>query len=130
MGGYCVEHHEERETARVNREDALRLLHRGVIDDGRPELPEHADELKRLWHAWSETCSVTNHQFRSKLVPAEEAEYAVEWCIIIAIAILDAERAAKAGRKPDYMVQENKKHAWRRFDFLEQGLRSNGTPRK
>jgi hypothetical protein len=63
-------------------------------------------------------------------MPADEAEYALEWCIAAAQGIIDDERALRSGKKPESMSVHKRAWVWERFGFLARGLRSNGLPRQ
>jgi len=62
-------------------------------------------------------------------MPADEAEYATEWCIALAIEIVDAELALRDGRAVSNSLADTRAWVWERFNNLEAGLNSNGRPR-
>jgi hypothetical protein len=59
----------------------------------------------------------------------DEAEYAIEWCIALAIEIVDAEMLYRNGEMPLDSLTHTRFWVWERFKNLENGLRSNGIER-
>ena len=66
---------------------------------------------------------------RQDSVLRDETEYAPEWCIAIAKAIIKEEIDFRAGREADATTAYLKKSSWERFENLEAGLMSNGIER-
>jgi hypothetical protein len=59
----------------------------------------------------------------------DETEFAPEWCIAIASAIIQEEASFRAGREADAGTLYVKGLSWERFENLEAGLMSNGVRR-
>lgn len=111
------------------REDALDLLHRYKVDGTALTKPETREEYSCLERWWARTCRAINFN-RIDDVLQGEAEYAVEWCIAIAISLVEEERLFRQHISHDPMQRIYRDDVWARFRSLEAGLMSNGVPRR
>lgn len=127
-GGLCVEHSEQRKEAHERRDEALTLLHKGIVAGRVLSHPELKEELDRLWRWWREACHAVQSG-RTDGILRDEAQYAVEWCIAIAKHICRQERSFRNGDVADPVDHLYKQPFWERFENLEAGRRSNGLPR-
>lgn len=124
--GYCLTHYTEHEAVRKQRDDAVRFLHHGDVDYERLTDEELRLEAAHLWDRWGKVCAAVSHQRFTAELPADEAPYAVEWCIGLAKQIVEAERTVRAGKPKPFRSRD----LWERFENLDKGLMSNGLPRK
>ena len=128
LGGYCQQHHEERERAERLRRDALDALSRATVDETPFTQPEYREEVLRVSKWWDRACSVTRSAGFKDAVLGDEAQYAIGWCIQLAEQLVLAERAARSGSKVNELqLDAVRGWVWERFTHLERGLRSNGT---
>ena len=129
LGGLCKEHHKEDAAKQFRRDTALRLLDSGRIDNEVVRPGPLREEFYRLQDWWRQVCDHVNSQ-REHPILRDETEYAVQWCIGLAEMIIDEERERRAGQEVDSgSYQYLRKDLWERFEYLEQGLRSNGLKR-
>jgi len=128
-GGLCEQHHREDEAKSRRRNEAVDLLFQSVVDNEVLRTPELREELDRLQRWWQRAC----WEMRSPgtdTVFGDEAEFAFEWCVILAQEMVEAERAARSGNSATSPHLENTRQwVWERFRNLEGGLMSNGVPR-
>ena len=129
MGGLCKDHFEESEIKRRRRRDAIDTLHRRIIDGQLPQNLILKDELASLCPWWDRACMAVNSRRSVDMLPFDEANDAVEWCISVAEGIIDQERTFRENGRFDPTAAAFRQWAWDRFAYLEKGLRSNGTPR-
>ncbi|MHB0962096.1 MAG: hypothetical protein ACYC5V_02680 [Gemmatimonadaceae bacterium] len=111
------------------RDRAVQVLHHGLPADAPPLKPEFADELRRIIPWWHRACDVVNTQRAHKQLPLDEAAYAVEWCISLAKAILQANDQVIAGHTHIPELEAVRSWVWAKFENLERGYRSNGQAR-
>lgn len=130
LGGLCEKHHEEDSLRKRRKEAAIQCLHVGVVDGRLPENPELREELSRLRKWWNRACQAVQSRHDATHMPLDEADYALDWCIALAQAIMDAELAFRSGERIPDSLAATRHWVWDRFNNLEAGLRSNGTPRK
>lgn len=129
LGGLCQIHAEEAQVKARRREDALVVLHYGVIDGVLPSDPEIRAELGQLAIWWHAACDSLNYHIPHAIL-RDEAEPAASWCIALAQEIIDAERAFRAGKSFDKTILNGTRQwVWERFGNLERGLMSNGIAR-
>ena len=128
IGGYCKSHHEEETAKEQRRQNAITALNRSTVDGELIQNTDLRDELRKAQRWWDRACNTINLQRRDEVL-LDEAEYALEWCIIIAQGIVDSEIAFRNGRKPSGSYTQNVRWAWERFENLEKGLMSNGIGR-
>lgn len=129
LGGLCETHADEARVKARRRDDALEVLHYGVIDGALPSDPKIREELTRLGRWWRSACDSLHHSTPHAILK-DEAEPATSWCIALAQELIDAERAARAGRSFDNtMLNGTRQWVWERFSNLERGLMSNGVAR-
>jgi hypothetical protein len=111
------------------RDDAVRTLHHGTIDDKLISPGPLLDEFHSLQRWWRQACDAVIAQ-RHHHVLKDETEYATEWCLAIAQEIIDAEREIRAGTGGDTEIRQyTRRMTWERFENLEKGLMSNGVAR-
>jgi len=130
LGGLCREHYEEGRVEEERRDDALTALHHATVDGTPLQSQELREELLKLRSWWHKACDVAQFGQSRPLMPHDEAEYAVEWCISLAKEIVTAERALRANEIDRGNLERTRLWVWERFDALEAGFRSNGTPLK
>jgi hypothetical protein len=128
-GGLCKKHYKEESFKHERRERAIQTLHIGTIDDHLPVDKSLGDELSRLCKWWDRACLVLQTNRGTELIPTEEAQYALEWCISLAQEIIDAEIAIRSGKKVSISLNLTREWVWNRFKNLEAGLASNGLKR-
>lgn len=128
-GWLCETHHEQDRVRRQREGDAVCALHKALIDGRLADEPSLRDELFRVREWWFKACDVVQSSRERDDMPADEAEYALEWCISAAQGIIDDERALRSGRQPDSMSIHRRAWVWKRIGFLARGLCSNGLPR-
>lgn len=130
LGGLCKSHHEEAESKKRLRDEALTTLHHGTIDGELASDPKLRNELERLRECWYRTCSVLQTQRGIPSMPLDEAKYATDWCISMAQEIIKAEREIASGRQVSLSLESTRRWVWERFENLDAGLCSNGTRRE
>lgn len=129
LGGLCERHYEEDKTETKARNDAIRTLHQGLIDDRPVQSEAFREELMRLRDWWSRACRAINDSRTDPLLH-DEADAAISWCITLTKEIIIAERAFRTNSSHDYQNLEDVRHwVWQRFDNLSKGLMSNGIKR-
>ena|SRR3989442_9408380 len=129
LGGLCRKHHEEKTIRTQRRDVAIHTLHTAMIEGRLPNDRTLREELLRLREWWDRACIAVQTNRGSELMPLDEAEYALEWCISLAQEIVDAERALRDGNTVGCLLAATREWVWDRFKNLEAGLRSNGLPR-
>lgn len=126
LGGLCKAHAAEASEKERRRNDALEVLHFGVIDKALPSDSTIREELKRLGVWWRAACDSLNYSIPHAVLK-DEAEAATSWCIALAQELIEAERAARAGEPFDpTLLNYTRQWVWERFSNLERGLMSNG----
>lgn len=129
IGGLCAKHYEEHERRSRRREEALAVLHNGVIDGEYIGEGPLRDELSRARDWWFQVCSAVNSE-REHPILKDETQFGTDWCIGIAQEIVDAERDRRAGKEGDNETPRYMRQLfWERFENLERGLMSNGVER-
>lgn len=128
QGGLCKAHHEEDHAKEVARRAAIEALTTLTIDGKLPEKPELKDELLKAVRWWDRARMALRSE-RQDSVLKDETEYASEWCIAIASAIIQEENSFRVGREADAKTLHLKRLSWERFENLEAGLMSNGVKR-
>ena len=128
LGGLCKAHHEEDHAKELARRAAIEALTTLTIDGKLPHKSGLKDELLKAARWWDRACMALRSE-RQDSVLKDETEYATEWCIAIANAIIQEETSFRAGREPDATTLYLKKLSWERFENLEAGLMSNGVKR-
>jgi hypothetical protein len=129
LGGLCQKHHEEDSRRSRRRDAAVGALHTLIIDGRLPEGPGLREELLNLRPWWDRACDAVQTNRGSQLMPLDEAEFALEWCISLAQEIVDAELAVRSGRTIENSLGYTREWVWERFKNLEAGRRSNGLAR-
>lgn len=129
LGGLCKQHHAEHEREHEKRARALNVLHRRQPDSDVRYTGELAADWRALHSRWDRVCDVVKGQRGTKNLPLSEAEYAIDWCIALAVELLSAEDALAMGNKPPSSLEITRGWVNERFENLEAGLTSNGLPR-
>jgi hypothetical protein len=119
--GLCRKHHNELKLADELRQDGQSLLEKGQIDEEYAAVEWIRSDLQKLqpwWHRISAAMDLQNKDQELK----EEAPYAKEWCMTLAIEMVKAERAFRAGAPWDQGKAEIiRDRVWRRLDGLAAG---------
>lgn len=129
MGGLCQEHYNEDRAKEEARRDAIDAIVRWQVDGTRITSAQLRDELERVYDWWVRAHRALQAEAEDKVL-LDETHFAPEWCIAIAGVIVKEERAHREGKAPDEYLQHIKQISWERFNFLAQGLMSNGVPRR
>ena len=117
--GLCRKHHEEQKQADELRQDGQLLLEKGRIDDEFAKVEWIRSDLQKLQPWWNRICASLNLQNEDKDLK-EEAPYAKEWCLALAIEMVKTERAFRAGTPWDQGKAEIiRDRVWRRLESLE-----------
>lgn len=130
VGQYCSKHYEKHEVQRRLRDRAVDALHAGVDSSSEVRTRDLVEEFRALQRWWYRACDGVNYKRSHDLLPLDEAPYAVEWCIALAVELLEAMRCVADGTKPLGQLDATRAWVWDRFWNLEQGLASNGRPRR
>jgi len=128
LGGLGEAQHEEDRLKQLARRAAIDALSTSCIAGKLPEKPGLKDELLRVIRWWDKACLAVNAG-RQDNVLLDETQYAPEWCIAIADAIIQEEMNFRQGLDDDATVAFLKKDTWTRFEHLEAGFMSNGVKR-
>lgn len=129
LDGFCSEHHAELVEERDRRDEAVRVLHRGLVDDRGFEKAELREEFIRIQKWWHRACDATNYH-REDPVLRDEASFALNWCISLAILLIREERSHRCDPCAQQPYDNAREWVWDRFRNLEAGLMSNGVPRR
>lgn len=114
--GLCRKHHEEQKQAHELRQDGLSLLEKGRIDNEYVTVKWIKADLQKL-QPWWNRISVDIKNESNDL--GDEAPYAKEWCMALAIAMVKTERASRAGATYDQGKAEIvRDRVWRRLESL------------
>jgi hypothetical protein len=124
----CKKHLDEHYEKEKRRDEAVRFLHTGMLDDQTIQNAELKDEVRRLKVWWSRACDAIICQVENTILK-DEAEYAITWCVNLAIVIIKEEKAYRGGDQSPPPWNPLREQLWERFKNLEAGLRSNGVPR-
>jgi len=126
--GLCHEHYAEHVEAQMCCDEAIRVLHHGILDGQTIQKTELAEEFRKLQEWWRRACDSINFQRKDPIL-RDEAKYASEWCISLAQVIIKEERLFRNGnvRPPPWNFIRDS--VWDRFKNLEEGLMSNGVAR-
>lgn len=127
--GLCAAHYSEHLERIQRRDQALDVLHGRIADtDAR-----NNGALKKEWESlrlrWVAACRAINTGHGTGVMPTDEAEYAVEWCIRLAEELLIAEPTLAANGSPPGSLTSTRQWVGERFANLDKGLMSNGLPR-
>ena len=131
LGGYCVQHHQERQEQEDLRREAVHALHWQTIDDALPSSESVRAELLRVSEWWRQVCDSLNSG-RNHPILRDEVEYAKEWCIALAEQLVLWERRVRSGHPDsvaDFHLKATQERVWESFGNLQKGLRSNGVAR-
>lgn len=114
----------------LRRDQAIDALHTLVVGGRLPDNEALRIELLELSRWWQMACNAVQTNREVELMPLEEAEYALEWCIALAGELVAAELAFRDGRAASHSLVGTRTWVWGRFKNLDAGLRSNGLPRR
>lgn len=119
--GLCRKHHEEQRQADELRQDGQSLLEKGRIDDEHASVEWIRMDLQKL-QPWWNRISVAMSPQNEDPVLKDEAPFAKEWCMTLAMEMVKAERASRAGISWDQGKAEIiRDRVWRRLEGLETG---------
>lgn len=129
LGGLCRKHVKEERLEAQRETAAMRALESLTIGGRLPDDLTLREELAQLREWWDRASIVVQTKREDELMPADEAKYALQWCIALAKEIVDAELALRDGRAVSASLGATRAWVWERFRNLTAGLRSNGLPR-
>lgn len=116
--GLCRKHHEEQKQADELRQDGLSLLEKGRIDEEYISVEWIKADLQKLQPWWNRIGASMNPQNVAKDL-GDEAPYAKEWCMALAIEMVKTERAFRTGKPSDQGKAEIvRDRVWRRLESL------------
>lgn len=119
--GLCRKHHNEQKQADELRQDGLALLEKGRIDEENAAVEWIKTDLQKLQPWWIRISAAMNLQNEDKDL-GDEAPYAKEWCMTLAMEMVKAERASREGTLWDQGKAEIiRDRVWRRLEGLEAG---------
>lgn len=119
--GFCRKHHEAQKNADELRQDGQLLLEKGRIDEGYAAVEWIKTDLLKLQPWWIRISVAMNLQNEDQDLK-DEAPYVKEWCIALAMEMVKAERASRAGTPWDQGKAEIiRDRVWRRLEGLEGG---------
>lgn len=117
--GLCRKHHEEQRQADELRQDGQSLLERGRIDEEHASVEWIRIDLQKLQPWWNRISVAMGPQNEDPALK-EEAPFAKEWCMTLAMEMVKAERASRAGIPWDQGKAEIiRDRVWRRLEGLE-----------
>ncbi len=120
--GLCRKHHEEQKKADELRQNAELLLEKGRIDEEHVSVEWIKVDLQKLQPWWKRICSSLRLENEDKDL-GDEAPYAKEWCMALAIEMVKTEKASRAGIPCDQGKAEIvRDRVWRRLESLEAGI--------
>lgn len=123
-GGLCEKHLAAKHQKEIRRDEAIRVLHSGVLEGESFQNSELRKEFTKLQEWWFRACDAVNFR-REDPILKDEAQYAIAWCGSLAELIIDDEKAdRKCAPRPAWNCL--REQLWGRFTNLEAGLRSNG----
>lgn len=118
--GLCRKHHEEQKQADELRQDGQSLLEKGLVDQEHASVKWIKADLQKLQPWWNRISASMNLQNEDKDLK-DEAPYAKEWCMALAIEMVKTERASRAGMPCDQGKAEIvRDRVWRRLGGLEE----------
>lgn len=119
--GLCRKHHEAQKQADELRQDGQSLLEKGLVDQEHVAVDWIRTDLPKLQPWWTRISAAMNPQNEDKDL-GEEAPYAKEWCMTLAMEMVKAERAFREGSLGDQGKAEmTRERVWRRLEGLEAG---------
>lgn len=130
LTGLCLVHYERRELRERARTDAVDAVHEGVPYTADAGVANLAQEFRSLQRWWWRACDGVNYKRSHEKLPLEEAPYAVDWCISLAVELLEAMRLVSSGGEPHARLVATRSWVWDRFWNLQEGRFSNGQPRR
>lgn len=124
----CNKHLDEHYEKEKRRDEAVRFLHTGMLDDQTIQNVKLNDEFRRLKVWWSRACDAINCQVEDTILKDETGD-AFKWCKSLAELIIQDEKAYRSGRPNPAPWNSNREDLWERFKNLEAGLMSSGDTR-
>jgi hypothetical protein len=117
--GLCRKHHEAQKQADELRQDGQSLLEKGLVDQEHVAVDWIRTDLPKLRPWWTRISAAMNPQNEDKDL-GEEAPYAKEWCMALAMEMVKAERASRSGTPEEQGKAEIvRERVWRRLESLE-----------
>lgn len=130
LAALCLVHYKRHELRERARSCAVDALHEGVPYAAEVGVANFAQEFRSLQRWWWRACDGVNCKRSHEKLPLEEAPYAVEWCISLAVELLEAMRLVSSSGEPPARLADTRSWVWDRFWNLEEGRSSNGQPRR
>lgn len=125
--GLCRKHHEAQKQADELRQDGQSLLGKGLVDQEHVTVEWIKTDLQKLQPWWSRISAAMNLQNEDQDLK-DETPYAKEWCMTLAMEMVKAERASRAGTPSDQGKTEiTRDRVWRRLEGLETGTKNPPT---
>lgn len=124
----CRGHYDEHLEEQRLQSEAVYLLHHGTLNDRSIQHQELAEEFRKLQVWWHRACDAVNFE-REDPILRNEAKYAINWCVSLAVVIIREEQAFRGGDTRPNTWDPTRNWVWERFKNLEEGLMSNGVIR-
>lgn len=128
VDGFCSEHLTEFNQKRKNRDEVVQVLHSSVLKGKLFQKPELKEEFKKIQKWWHRACDSVNHR-REDPILKDETQHALEWCIALALELVQEEKAFRDGDALNTASNFTRDWVWLRFKNIESGLMSNGVER-
>ena len=123
--GLCEEHHAEHLEELRKHDEAVNVLHHGLLE-GQPFQKQNiVEEYWRIRNWWDRTCDSVNSQREDDILRGE-AQYALDWCISLTRQLIQEEIAFRKGHDYPQPWNNTRDWVWERFKNLQAGLMSNG----
>ena len=126
--GLCEEHYAEHLEDRRLHDEAVHVLHHGLLENQPFQKQAIAEEYNRIRKWWDRACDAVNYEREDEIL-RDEAKYAVEWCISLTRQLIQEELAHRKGDDSQQPWNDTREWVWERFANLEAGLMSNGRQR-
>ena len=118
--GLCRKHHGQQKQADELRRDGQTLLEKGRIDEEYASVEWIRTDLQELQPWWNRISAAMSLQNEDADL-GDEAPYAKEWCMALAIEMVKTERASRTGKPCDQGKAEIvRDRVWRRLASLEE----------
>ena len=124
----CRSHYEKQTEKLRCQSEAIYLLHHNTLNDRSLLHQELTEEFRKLQRWWHRACEAMNFQ-REGPILRDEATYALDWCVSLAVVMIRKENAFRGGDKRLDAWDPTRASVWERFKNLEKGLMSNGVIR-
>jgi len=128
FAGLCDEHYAEHLEEKRQHDEAVYVLHHGLLENQPFQKEAVAEEFRRIRKWWDRACDSVNYGREDEIL-RDEAQYALDWCISLTRQIIQEEIAFRQGNDYSLPWNNTRDWVWERFANLESGLMSNGRPR-